>query len=97
MAIEHYAQNCGCVITVYGDHSAPPDVEHCADHAGPTSETEIFALMLDAGEMNRLKAAELIRKLDATARRDLRAACQELDNLIDDVWLEELREKRRSK
>ena len=57
----------------------------------------IFTSILIGGESNRLLAAELIRKLDAKARRDLRAACQDLDNLIDDVWLEELREKRRGK
>lgn len=54
----------------------------------------IFTLMLDAGESNRREAAEMIRKLGPAARRDLRAACQTLDELIDDVWLEELRERR---
>jgi hypothetical protein len=55
----------------------------------------IFVHVLTGGELNRRLAAELIRKLGPEARRDLRAACQDLDNLIDDVWLEELREKRR--
>jgi len=55
----------------------------------------IFTSILIGGEANRLLAVKLIRKLDAKARRDLRAACQDVDNLIDDTWLEELREKRR--
>lgn len=58
---------------------------------------EICILILSSGESSRLRAAELIRKLDAASRRDLRAACQRLDNLIDDVLLDELREKRRGK
>jgi len=54
----------------------------------------IFTAVLTGGDANRRLAAKLIRKLSPEARRDLRAACQDLDNLIDDVWLEELRERR---
>lgn len=62
-----------------------------------TTQIQIFRLALHGGELNKLKATELIRSLNAAERRDLRAACQDLDNLIDDVWLEELREGRRRK
>jgi hypothetical protein len=55
----------------------------------------IFTLVLGGGESNRQAAAEKIGLLSPEARRDLRAALQDLDNLVDDVWLEELREKRR--
>jgi hypothetical protein len=55
----------------------------------------IFTLVLGGGESNRKEAAEKIRKLSPEGRRDLRAALQDLDYLLDDVWLEELREKRR--
>jgi len=55
----------------------------------------IFTSILTGGDANKRLAAELIRKLSPEARRDLRAACQDLDNLIDDVWIEERREERR--
>jgi hypothetical protein len=55
----------------------------------------IFTLVLAGGESNRKEAAEKVRQLSPEARRDLRAGCQDLDNLVDDVWIEELREKRR--
>jgi hypothetical protein len=58
---------------------------------------QIFTLLLIPAESNRNKAAELVRKLSPEARRDLRATLQTLDNLTDDVWLEEFREKRRAK
>jgi hypothetical protein len=54
----------------------------------------IFTSILIGGEANRLLAAQLIRKLGPEARRDLRATCQDLDNLIDDVILAEMRERR---
>ena len=54
----------------------------------------IFTSILIGGDYNRSLAAELVRKLDVKARRDLRAACQDLDNLIDDVTLAEMRERR---
>jgi hypothetical protein len=57
----------------------------------------IFTSILIGGDANRRLAANLIRKLDAESRRDLRTALQDLDYLLDDVWLEELREKRRAK
>jgi hypothetical protein len=55
---------------------------------------EIFTLTLAGNEPARLEAAELIRKLDPAGRRDLRAALQDLDNLLDDVTLAEMRERR---
>jgi hypothetical protein len=55
---------------------------------------QVFTLMLAGNEPARLEAAEIIRKLDAEARRDLRAALQDLDELLDDVTLAELRERR---
>lgn len=58
------------------------------------SMIEIFMLVVLASDHNKRRAAEQIRKLPPQARRDLRAACQETDNLIDDVWLEEARERR---
>jgi hypothetical protein len=39
-------------------------------------------------------AAELVRKLGLEARRDLRAVCQEVENLVDDVILAEMRSRR---
>src|SRR5262245_20422969 len=50
----------------------------------------IFTSILIGGDANKSLAAEMIRKLGAEARRDLRAACQELDELLDDVVLAEL-------
>jgi hypothetical protein len=55
---------------------------------------EIFTSILTGGDANKRLAAKLIRKLDAVSRRDLRAACQNLDRFIEDVWMEELRENR---
>jgi hypothetical protein len=57
----------------------------------------IFTSILIGGDANKRLAAELIRKLPPQARRDLRASIQTLDYMIDDVWLDELREKRRGK
>jgi hypothetical protein len=56
---------------------------------------EIFELILSGDERDKKHAIALLRKLDAAARRELRAACQRLDNLVEDTWLDELREKRR--
>jgi hypothetical protein len=61
------------------------------------TQIEIFNRILASGESNKLRAAEAIRKLDARARRDLRATLQELDYLLDDIFLEERREARRRK
>jgi len=55
---------------------------------------EIFTLILSGTERDKKHAANLIRKLDAAGRRDLRAALQRLDYLLDDVTLEEFRQKR---
>jgi hypothetical protein len=92
--ITRHAHNCGCEVVVYGDGSAPPDVEYCESHQAPGAEAEIFNLVLAGGESNRLRAAENIRKLDAKARRDLRGALQDTDNILDDVTLAEMRERR---
>jgi hypothetical protein len=54
----------------------------------------IFTAILTGGDINKSLAAELIRKLGIEARRDLRAALQDLDELLDDVTLAELRERR---
>ena len=54
----------------------------------------IFASVLIGGDANKSLAAEMIRKLGAEARRDLRAALQDLDYLIDDVIPAEMRERR---
>jgi hypothetical protein len=58
---------------------------------------EIFELILSGTERDKKHAVTLIRKLDDVARRDLRAACQRLDNLVEDTWLDELRENRHGK
>jgi len=58
------------------------------------TQIEIFNRALVGGESSKLRAAEAIRKLDARARRDLRATLQELDYLLDDIFLEERREAR---
>jgi hypothetical protein len=54
----------------------------------------IFTLMLAGGESARIEAAEYIRKLSPEERRDLRAAIQGLDNLLDDTILAEMRARR---
>ena len=54
----------------------------------------IFTLMAAPSESNRIEAAELVRKLGPEARRDLRAACQTIDELLDDMILAEMRERR---
>jgi hypothetical protein len=60
-------------------------------------DTDLLLLAAEDSERSRQEAAERIRKLSPEERRDLRAACQRLDNLIDDTWLDELRERRRGK
>ena len=55
---------------------------------------EIFTSILIGGAANKRLAVKLIRKLDAVGRRDLRTTCQRVDNLVEDTWLDELREKR---
>jgi hypothetical protein len=58
------------------------------------SMIEIFMLVVLESDHNKRRATELIRKLPPQARRDLRAALQELDELLDDVTLAEMRERR---
>lgn len=55
---------------------------------------EIFTLLLFPAAQNEAKAAELIRTLDATGKRDLRCAAGRIDELLDDVTLAEMRERR---
>jgi hypothetical protein len=54
----------------------------------------IFTCVLTGGDVNKRLAVKLILKLGPEARRDLRAACQRLDTLVEDTWVEEMREKR---
>jgi hypothetical protein len=54
----------------------------------------IFSLVVTGGEACRQLAAEKIRKLGPEARRDLRAACQETEEILDDVTLAEMAERR---
>jgi hypothetical protein len=49
---------------------------------------------LSGTKSDKKHAANLILKLNDVERRDLRAACQRLDNLVEDTWLDELRDKR---
>jgi NH3-dependent NAD+ synthetase len=62
----------------------------------PYSEMDSDLLLLAAedSDKSRKEAAERIRKMTPKERRDLRAACQKLDRLVEDTWLEESREKR---
>ena len=55
---------------------------------------ELFALCSAGGDSNLRRAAAIIRKLSAEERRDVRAGLQQLDYLLDDVFLEQQREKR---
>jgi len=57
-------------------------------------DSDLLLLAAEDSDRSRKLAAERIRAMTPQERRDLRAACQTLDNLIDDVWLEELRERR---
>ena len=54
----------------------------------------IFSLIVTGGDACKTLAATLIHRLGPEARRDLRAALQDLDYLIDDVILAEMRERR---
>jgi len=54
---------------------------------------EIFTLLLYPAAQNELEAAELIRKLDADGRRDLRCAAGRIDELLDEVILNERLER----
>jgi hypothetical protein len=57
-------------------------------------DSDLLLLAAEDSEHSRQEAAERIRKLSPEERRDLRAACQTLHNLIDEVWLEEMRQRR---
>jgi hypothetical protein len=49
-------------------------------------QIEIFRLVLTgAGEIDKLRAAEYIRSLSATDRRDLTNACRRLDQMLLDA------------
>jgi len=61
------------------------------------AQAEIFTLILNSGDSNKQRAAELILQLSPAERGELRAACSGVDYLIDDVWLEELKWKRHAK
>jgi hypothetical protein len=58
------------------------------------SMVSIFISILTGGDTNKHLAVKLIRRLDARGRRDLRAVCQNLDALIEETWLEEMRDQR---
>jgi hypothetical protein len=55
---------------------------------------EIFELMLSGTDRDKKHAANLILKLNDVERRDLRAACQNLDALVEETWMAEMREQR---
>ena len=55
---------------------------------------ELFALCSEGGDASLKRAAAIIRKLSAEERRDVRAGLQQLDYLLDDIFLEQQREKR---
>jgi len=58
---------------------------------------QIFTLLLYPAAQNEQEAVALIRTLDATGRRDLRCAAGRIDELLDDVFLAESRERRSSR
>ena len=60
-------------------------------------DTDLLLLAAEDSECSRQEAAERIGNLSPEERRDLRAACQRLDNLVEDTWIDELREKRHGK
>jgi hypothetical protein len=55
---------------------------------------ELFALCSAGGDANLKRAAAIICRLSAEERRDVRAGVQQLDYLMDDIILEQQREKR---
>lgn len=56
--------------------------------------TDLLLFAAEDSERSHKEAVERIRAMTPEERRDLRAACQNLDALIEETWLEELREKR---
>lgn len=57
-------------------------------------DADLLLLAAEDNERSRQEAAERIRKLSPEERRDLRSAMQRLNNLLDDVTLAEMRERR---
>jgi hypothetical protein len=55
---------------------------------------ELFALCSEGGDANLKRAADIIRKMSAEERRNARAGIQCLDYLLDDIHLDEMRDKR---
>jgi hypothetical protein len=55
---------------------------------------ELFALCSAGGDADLRRAAGIIRKMSSEERRDVRAGIQTLSEMIDDIVLEELRQKR---
>jgi hypothetical protein len=55
---------------------------------------ELFALCSEGREADLNRAAGIIRKMSAEERRDVRAGIQRLDYLMDDICLNEMRDKR---
>jgi hypothetical protein len=60
-------------------------------------DADLLLLAAQDTDRSRQEAAERIRKMSAEERSDLRAAMQQLDYLLDDVYLEMSREKRARK
>ena len=57
-------------------------------------DSDLLLLAAEDSKRSHKLAAERIRKLSPEERRDLRAAIQRLDYLLDDVTLEEFRHER---
>jgi len=55
---------------------------------------ELFALCSEGREADLKRAAGIIRKMSAEERQNVRAGIQRLDYLLDDVSLNEMRDKR---
>lgn len=55
---------------------------------------ELFALCSVGGDADLRRAADIIRKMSLEERRDVRAGIQTLSEMINDITLEELRQKR---
>jgi hypothetical protein len=55
---------------------------------------ELFALCSEGGEADMNRAAGIIRKMSPEERRNVRAGIQQLDHLLDDISLNEMRDRR---
>jgi hypothetical protein len=51
---------------------------------------QIFTLLIFPAAQNETAAAELIRTLDPTAKRDLRSVAGRIDDLLDEIALNRL-------